>query len=276
MKTTLYWAVAIFITLTAVIYQRATGPTYPKVVKFTIENVDYRVKLLRSHGGETDAPIELALPVEGQIFKLHYRKFPTNNEFKTVDFEYKEGTYVALLPNQPPAGKLAYYIEWVKGNGSEFILKDEPNKIRYKGDVPQWVLVPHIFLMFFAMLLSNLTGIMAGFGNARYKIYAFLTFVSLTMGGLILGPIVQLYAFGDLWTGVPFGWDLTDNKTLIAWLVWLAAIVIGRKKESRGWVIAAAVVLLAIYSIPHSMFGSELNHETGDRIQGMIPFFVSQ
>ena len=38
----------------------------------------------------------------------------------------------------------------------------------------------------------------------------------LAVGGFILGPLVQNYAFGELWTGVPFGWDLTDNKTLIA------------------------------------------------------------
>jgi len=33
---------------------------------------------------------------------------------------------------------------------------------------------------------------------------------------------VQHYAFGQLWTGVPFGWDLTDNKTLLAALAWVS------------------------------------------------------
>jgi hypothetical protein len=34
--------------------------------------------------------------------------------------------------------------------------------------------------------------------------------------------------------------------------------------------VLAAVVLLMVYSIPHSMFGSTYNYETGDVIQGMI------
>ena len=65
------------------------------------------------------------------------------------------------------------------------------------------------------------------------------------MGGMILGPIVQNFAFGELWTGVPFGWDLTDNKTLIAFLFWIIAVVMNRKKEKPLYTILAAVVLTA-------------------------------
>ena len=48
---------------------------------------------------------------------------------------------------------------------------------------------------------------------------------------MILGPIVQYYAFGDLWTGIPFGWDLTDNKTLIALIFWILAVVNEQKER---------------------------------------------
>jgi len=37
--------------------------------------------------------------------------------------------------------------------------------------------------------------------------------------------------------------------------------------------IIAAVVLLLIYSIPHSLFGSELDYDTGRVIQGYSLFF---
>ncbi len=50
-------------------------------------------------------------------------------------------------------------------------------------------------------------------------------------GGMILGPLVQYFAFGELWTGIPFGWDLTDNKTLIALIFWILAVVMNRKKD---------------------------------------------
>jgi hypothetical protein len=77
---------------------------------------------------------------------------------------------------------------------------------------------------------------------------------------MILGPVVQKFAFGEFWTGIPWGFDLTDNKTLIAMVAWGIALWKGRK--SKYWIIFAAVVLLAVYLIPHSMLGSELNYET--------------
>ncbi len=80
---------------------------------------------------------------------------------------------------------------------------------------------------------------------------------------MILGPLVQYFAFGDLWTGIPFGWDLTDNKTLIALIFWILAVVMNRKKETPFYTVLAAVVLLLVFSIPHSLFGSELDYSTG-------------
>jgi hypothetical protein len=93
--------------------------------------------------------------------------------------------------------------------------------------------------------------------------YAYLTCGALLLGGFILGPLVQRYAFGAWWTGVPFGWDLTDNKTLIAGLAWSWAVVRMRGgREARGAILAAALVTLAVFSVPHSMFGSQIDWRT--------------
>jgi hypothetical protein len=120
------------------------------------------------------------------------------------------------------------------------------------------------------MLFSNLSGLLAAFRIPSYRKYTFLTFGFLFVGGMILGPVVQLYAFGDLWTGVPFGWDLTDNKTLIAFLFWVPAVVMNLKKQRPVYTLIASIVLLLVYSIPHSMFGSHLDYNTGTVTQGMI------
>ena len=85
---------------------------------------------------------------------------------------------------------------------------------------------------------------------------------------MILGPIVQKYAFGEFWAGIPYGWDLTDNKTLIAFVAWIVAIVFNRKKQKRWLIVVAALVTIIIFSIPHSMYGSELNYQTGTIQQG--------
>jgi uncharacterized membrane protein len=72
---------------------------------------------------------------------------------------------------------------------------------------------------------------------------------------------VQKYAFGAYWTGWPFGHDLTDNKTALAFIAWLIAVIKLRKnREARGWAIAAALVLLLVYLVPHSVLGSEIDH----------------
>jgi hypothetical protein len=134
---------------------------------------------------------------------------------------------------------------------------------RFTGDVPAGVLIPHIFIMFLAMLISTMAGLEALVkGRYMYK-FSIWAALLLFVGGMILGPIVQKYAFDAFWTGFPLGLDLTDNKTLIAMIAWLIALWKGRNnRQARGWILGAAVVMLLIYLIPHSMFGSELDYQT--------------
>jgi hypothetical protein len=187
---------------------------------------------------------------------------------------YQEKGLFANIPQQPPAGKIQYYFEITDSRGSKTYLNDTPIVIRFKGDVPAFVLIPHILLMFIAMLFSTLAGLMSVIKYPLYKKYAVWTLWMFIAGGFILGPIVQYFAFGELWTGIPFGWDLTDNKTLIALLFWVLAVVMNRKKERPYYVALAAVVLLLVFSIPHSLFGSELNQATGKVTTGIIINFL--
>jgi hypothetical protein len=82
----------------------------------------------------------------------------------------------------------------------------------------------------------------------------------LAVGGLFLGPLVRKEAFGAYWTGWPFGTDLTDNKTAVAVLAWAVAAFRARGgRDARGWVVGAAVVTLAVFLIPHSVMGSQID-----------------
>ena len=59
-------------------------------------------------------------------------------------------------------------------------------------------------------------------------------------------------------------WHWTDNKTIFAWLFWLVAFfVLLKNPKNRLWTVIAMLVLFAMYMIPHSMGGSELDNETG-------------
>jgi hypothetical protein len=167
----------------------------------------------------------------------------------------------ASLPKQPAAGKLAYKVV-LAGEGKETTLTgDNPIVIRFKKPVPTIIEIPHILIMFAAMLLSTAAGLAALGKRLNPRKLAVWTAVLFFFGGFILGPLMQYFAFGKFWTGLPFGTDMTDNKTLVAMIAWVAAIIAGRKgKPARGWVLAASIILLLVYSIPHSLFGSELDY----------------
>jgi hypothetical protein len=268
MKNILFWFLAIVITLTAAIYQRTTGPTYEKMITFSHNNFEYKIELLRSHSTSKPAPVILEVSDITISGNLYYKKYPTNDDFTMIELTRVNEVLKGTLPNQPPAGKLEYYVSLYDVNTEDPVIQSEHVIIRFKGDVPSSVLTPHIFIMFFAMLLSNYSGILAVAKKEKYKLYGIITLLFLTIGGMILGPIVQKFAFGDLWTGIPFGWDLTDNKTLVAFIFWIIAVVGNWKKDRPYLTVLAAIIMLIIFSIPHSAFGSELDYSSGTIGQG--------
>ncbi|OFX46950.1 MAG: hypothetical protein A2046_12765 [Bacteroidetes bacterium GWA2_30_7] len=256
------WILAILITLSAAYYQRKTGPTYPIRGNFDKENTKLKYYFPRSCDSDKNAIIEITEFANPDSLVLKYKRFNTNDEFTETSFRKESDKIIAELPMQPPAGKLIYEVV-MKTNNKEVRIYETPIVIRFKGSVPAFILIPHIIFIFFAMLLSNLSGILAILKNLKYKLYSLYTIIALSIGGMTLGPIVQKYAFGEFWTGVPFGWDLTDNKTLIAFIFWLLAVVLNYKKPRPILVIIASIMLLIVFSIPHSMFGSELNYSSG-------------
>ena len=262
-KGIILWVVAVIFTLGIAVYQRTTGPTYPDsgTIEFNNQEIDY--KLLRSANSDAPATIKLEDIPQGINAELHYRRFKTEEPLTELAFTREGNDLIALLPPEPPAGKLAYTVFLVSGDKKQAITLT-PTVIRFKGPVPGYILIPHILFMFLAMLFSSRAGIEALAKGPRIKSYSFYTLIFLFFGGMLLGPIVQKFAFGEYWTGWPFGADLTDNKTAFAFLGWLVAYLLIRKNaKNRYWAIIAAVVLLAVYLIPHSMFGSELDYEKG-------------
>jgi len=272
-KIWIQWTLAVTITLAVAVYQRMTGPTYPLRGKVNFENVEIKYKLLRSHGGKTDQPVELTLPDTSVSAFLFYKRFKTTDEFTRLKMIRNAGTLVSALPNQPPAGKLQYKVILSFNEQEVSLAGDEPVIIRYKGGVPLGILIPHVIFMFLAMFISTRAGIEALDPKGSPRKYALWTTALLFAGGLIFGPLVQKFAFGEFWTGFPFGYDLTDNKTLIAFIGWIAAIVAGRGgKPARWWVLGASIVLMAIYLIPHSVMGSELDYsKMNEHVELIVP-----
>lgn len=339
MKKSWMILISVVLTLFFAAFQRMTGPTHPE--DGFVEREGERVAFSLPRSGTVGEDTRIAVPgsacsgcdsscIESHhAARLHYRHYPflEGEEWIEVPMRQEEGYWVAFLPSQPMAGKLAYYVE---ADGVSYH-QDAPLIIRYKGSVPAAVLVPHILLMFLAMFFAVMAGLAALLNNPLYKRYSVVTLVLLVLGGLVFGCLVQKHAFDVYWAGFPMGGDLTDNKTLIAVLAFLIAVVLsflprrkprqesgampisepavsemlkrkavmkqggkpideavssesatgktamrGGKPASlsgdRSWirwvVLAAAIVMLGIFSVPHSANGSELDRATGEIVCG--------
>jgi hypothetical protein len=260
MKRPLFWILAVVITLGAAVYQRMTGPTYPLRGKAVVAGTEVKFKLPRS--AETIQDAEVAIPAPAPLAGyLDYKRFKTEDAWTRVVLAREGGDLVGHLPKQPAAGKLIYTVGLTNGDAATPLAGGKPVPLRFKDPVPAWVLIPHILVMFSGMLLSTAAGLAALDKKRNPRQFVLWTVALLFAGGFILGPLVQKFAFGVAWAGFPAGTDLTDNKTLITFLFWVAALVASRKgKPARPFVLAASLVTLLVYLIPHSVLGSEFDY----------------
>ena len=255
------WVLAFLVMVSAAIHQRRTGPTNPLRGNISVGEQQLSYRLPRSAENVRDA--EIVIPDTGVLARVLWRRYPTDDPFTVVfmapEQRGSKNVLTAHIPPQAAAGKIEYKIEI----GSTTIPEAETVVLRFKGPVSAPVLILHVLLIFTAMLTSTRAGIGALFGKDEKRLY-WLTLCLILVGGMILGAFVQKAAFGAYWTGWPFGSDLTDNKTLIMFVGWLAAcLLMMLPKVKRPAVVLASILTLVVYLIPHSLRGSQLDYEQG-------------
>jgi len=269
-KSFIIWLTALILTLLLAAFQRMTGPTYPLsgIVEFNNEIVEYEFD--RSHGGDGDHTVQLKNEKKGIEAELFWKRFKTNDNWTRVKMVRKDNILMADLPHQPKAGKLLYKVKLINQSVS-IVIPEKPVVIRFKGAVPLYILIPHIIFIFGAMLLSTRTGLEAFNKEPKFKNLTVATLLFLFIGGGIFGPFAQFFAFDAYWTGFPVGYDLTDNKILIALIGWLiAAVMIKKSPNPKRWIAFASILLFAVFLIPHSVLGSELDYNKLDEQQKNI------
>jgi hypothetical protein len=236
-----------------------------------------RFKLLRSEEIGNDLALVLPAPVPaGLSAQVRYRRFKSHDGWSTRAFA--PGTFRlsrrgvteelqglgATLPSLPErAGKYELFVDVDDGAGPRSITGDRPVYARYKAPVPRALILVHVLVIFASMLLALRTGLEVLRGGAPGRLLL-ATVGSFLLGAFVLGPAVQWYAFGVLWSGFPFGYDWTDNKVVVELAAWIAAAALARNPaRARAAVLAAVAVTLLVYFIPHSIFGSEYDYTRG-------------
>lgn len=267
-KVCLIVALSLVITVSFAAMQRQTGPTKPVTLDW-LHPDGFRVQgtLPRSANTGQPAPVNLSLTDRQDTPRLilRHRRYKFDTAWTEQDFiRNSNGSWQANLPPQPPAGKLEYAVLVSTPNYPEpQTIMPKTAVIRFKGSVPLAWLIPHILTMFSALFFANFTWLSQIFRpkQASEKL-PWIVAGLFIVGGGFLGGIIQKYAFGEYWTGFPFGYDLTDNKTLMVFLVWILVASPFAASFRRPAIVAAGVVTIAAFSIPHSVAGSELDYST--------------
>ena len=278
LTSALLWMLSIAITLLCFMYQDKTGPTYPLEGDIQTAKGTVRFKFLRSETIGTGLKIILPDPVpEGVSGFIEYRRYKSNDDWAVVSMRRgtfgfsrrgraftAEGVGAELPSLKERAGKYEYFVYIDDGVGEPVsVTGQSPIQARYKGAVPRWALMMHITVIFASMAIAARTTLEA-LADGAYRWMLWATLASLLLGGFVLGPIVQWYAFGVWWAGVPYGYDWTDNKVLVELAFWVPAVCLNAGKRRARWpVYLAFAMTFFVYFIPHSVLGSEYDYRTG-------------
>ncbi len=187
-----------------------------------------------------------------------------------------DGDWVGVLPGMSKGKRLRYYFEALASDGEVIRIPEEKSAgllIKYKGEVSSAVLVFHVIFMFgafFFMIEAALSaiGILSAGESKKMTILMVRWLIFFTfIGGWPLGFILNRQRFGPVWEGFPFGYDITDNKTQIMFLLWAVVTIlswssfIGKGEDAdrigrKGFavsVLAGFSLSLVIFLIPHSL-----------------------
>ena len=136
-------------------YQRRTGPTWPVPVEEIVAGTEVSGELIRTQPGDEDARVAVTAASAETQGEVVWRRYPTHDEWNRLAMvrEESEGSteLAAYLPNQPPAAKLEYSVRLWQGNEEVTLPHGGTAVIRFRGEVPAWVLIPHIIIMFLTL-----------------------------------------------------------------------------------------------------------------------------
>ena len=228
--------------------------------------------------GKADTPHLVIVKVEtaatdSMEVSLYYLR---NNLFNKLSMKNLPGTdyYGVEVPGDLLGQRSYYYLEAVSGSGGRVVLPETSDdsfdreydyfKIRYEGKASFILLLLHIVLMIaaFFFLIHALYYAM-NFLLTGERIEAMVRSVNLGLitffiTGFPIGCIIEKQVLGNYWEGIPFGWDITDSKTLIILVLWMIFIILKRKdkisdRAYASWVLINTIITIGLFLLPHSI-----------------------
>jgi|GEM_PF-3152162 len=204
---------------------------------------------------EQNAPVPLTIPP------------PSSIEERIESTAGGGAVYRFKIPSHPWTTKL-YYRFVTPGDAGRtdkkiLLAGEEPRAmmLKFKGAIPRLVLYPHIVFMFigicFLMLaMWSAAGLLRQRAAPAAARQAWWAWAAMFVGGIPFGILMNYFAFDVYWEAVPFGNDVTDNKTQVALIFWgLASVFLTRRpgRHAAFFALAAGLLSLAMYLIPHSL-----------------------
>ncbi|MCJ7508420.1 MAG: hypothetical protein MUO85_06775 [candidate division Zixibacteria bacterium] len=242
---------------------------------------DYAIKLFYKIDDGVYKSVDF-VPLEGDSTSKFIVHISEKGELTSGQLVQKtESTlrFVANIPTQEKGKRAYYYIMVEDEQGNKVTLPDKietidpPFMLKFKGEVPLVVIIAHVFGMtagLFFTFLAFFFAIDTLLGKDVLKRLGFSIFfsaISVFVGGMLVGGMVTHYTFGGYWEGVPIGWDITDNKTLIIFLYWLIMLFLMKgtifKKDEKlnllkpkslaTFTLIGVILTILLYLVPHSI-----------------------
>ena len=212
-------------------------------------------------------------PLDSIRVKLHYYR---DNVFHTLELSRlnQTGYFGVEIPSAGLGERTYYYLEAESYPGDRVVLPPSATsnftseydyyKVRWEGKASFILLLLHIFLMIAAMfLLIHALYYAICYLQTQEKEQLLVKCVNwgvlvFFITGFPIGWIIEKQVLGNYWEGIPFGWDITDSKTLFIMLYWLIPIILRKweKISIKGfarWTVFGVIFTVAMFLLPHSL-----------------------
>lgn len=281
------YVLALVLTVILLAIARHISIRVPELEEATSDGIKLSHTTVTEKVGSGDVKIVATLtnPESADKYSLNlfYKIGKGEGEYASLRMQPVQGKanqFSADIPSQPKGKRAYYYLSLSDSQGKKILTLPEkaellnlPFLIKFKGKVPDYVIGPHVLLMFasvffvFLVLFASLEVLWGMDSLRQLSVRSLWALILSFLGGVPLGILVTNLTFGEIWGGFPVFTDITDSKTSILIFYWIIFLILikgsaFRKDKARNllpdktlaWLgILGFILTLAIYLIPHSI-----------------------